>query len=312
MQTLSHTAHPVPAEPWRNTLADACLDTPTRAGAQGLPSPVALQAPLLQALARRRRRLQARGLTLQLTLDPVRVRVDAPRLQALLLTLLDWAIDEAALTLQMRITPAAWPPVCELRLRLARCAQDAGTLLQQAIAWQLVQRQAQRLGLALRRVDTPTQCSVMLELPQVLRPALGEQGPACVQDARALAGRHVLVVSSRRELRAQVRELLQPLGVLVDGAADAVDAANLCADMRPCALVVEAALMAGLLTRLHRQPAATKRAVLLQVDETGTDLICAAADAPLQLGREALSCALPDVLMLLQASAAVDSPTLRA
>lgn len=292
-------------------MAEACLDSPSPANVRALPARVALQVPLLQALSRRRARLEARGLTLQLTLASVLVRADAPRLQALLLTLLDWASDEAALTLQMRVTASAWPPVTELRLRFARCAQDAGALLQQAIAWQLVQRQAQRLGLALHRMDTPTQCSVVLELPQVLRPALAETGPAHGSDARALAGRHVLVVSSRRELRAQVRELLQPLGVLVDGAADVDAAAGHCADVRPHALVVEASLMAGLLTRLRQQHPAAQRPALLQVDETGTDLILAGAAAPLQLGREALPYALPDVLLFQNAGNAVNPPATR-
>ena len=68
--------------------------------------------------------------------------------------------------------------------------------------------------------------------------------PASAQpmNSQPLAGRHVVVLTARREVRNTVREALRPMGLMVDFVASVQEAQELCSDGLPHALVYDSTL----------------------------------------------------------------------
>lgn len=119
-------------------------------------------------------------------------------------------------------------------------------------------------------------------------------------NSRPLAGSHVLVVASRRDLRVQVREAIRDMGLVVDFVTSIDDAAEFCRESLPHAIIVESVLKGPKLQQLmHDIRAEVPEFVFIEVEEEGTTFQISSVSPTgwARVGRDALASALPSALV---------------
>ncbi|MBX3606724.1 MAG: hypothetical protein KF788_15705 [Piscinibacter sp.] len=204
-------------------------------------------------LAHRQRETQARGIVLKPALKPAEVIVDASLLFSLLNTVLDWALDRARSSIEFRIELKAWPAhallACRFGLRPPDQPDDAeaaapGSL--DTLSWRLLEQTAWTMGLPLDRQEDGHAVTLTIEFPRTASDEVEgvstleiDEGFAPSSNSKPLAGSHVLVISARRELRAQVREALRNMGLVIDFVSSVDEATEFCRDSLPHAIIVE-------------------------------------------------------------------------
>ena len=220
---------------------------------------VALPELLGGVLSHRARETQARGIAVRLPASkPAEVLVDAPLLFSLLNTTLDWALDCARSTIELRIDIKAWPAHARLGCHFAHrpvdqlddgAATPGEVSLLDSIHWRLLQQTAQAMGLPLERTIDAAGTTLTIEFPRTVNESMEgvsavdlDDGFAPSINTKPLAGSHVLVVSQRREVRLQVRDALRNMGLIVDYVSSVDEAVDFCRDGLPHAIVIEAIL----------------------------------------------------------------------
>lgn len=222
-----------------------------------------LTQTLQSVLAHRSRETQSHGLEIRQVLKPVEVIVDPALLFSLLNTLLDWALTHAQGSIELRLDTKPWPVQARLLCRFHHTPPDeagsngfAATLAPQDgpglddVSWCLVQQAAATMGLELERDDGEVATAVTLLFPRTVADEL--PGLSVVEEdtgfaassanSRPLAGSHVLVVASRREVRVQVREAIRHMGLVVDFVSSVDEAAAFCREGLPHAIIIESIL----------------------------------------------------------------------
>jgi CheY-like chemotaxis protein len=222
-----------------------------------------LTALLREALLQRGREIEARGHEVGQVLTQAYVLSDATLLFSLLQALLDWSFEHTVSRVDLNLDIKSWPAHARLSSRFRHTPADevesavesgAGNHAAEldTMSWRLLQQTAAVLALPLDRRDAGGKTEVILEFPQTLAQQLSEMTTSTpdrpeevAYDTLALAGRHVVVLAGRREVRNVVREALRPLGLMVDFAATLEEAQALLAEGLPHAVVYEASLGGG-------------------------------------------------------------------
>jgi hypothetical protein len=237
----------------------------------------------------------------------------------LLQAVLDWSFEHARSHIEFRIDVKSWPvharlaccfayiPADELPLHApGKPAATAGDRLD-TIPWQLLRRLAQTLGLVMHRDDASGKTQLTLEFPHTvdegvatLSALMFDDAPAPGPSSQPMVGRHVLVITSRRETRNCVRETLRPMGLMVDYVATVDEARQFCSSGLPHAIVFEAAL-AG--ENFHKLRAAWSSEVpslaIIEISEQGRELEISdlGGHRTARIGRDVIISALPNALM---------------
>ncbi len=226
-------------------------------------------ASLLRAIMEQRGR-QSRG---QIVMQPESAQgdIDAdPSLCfSLVNTLLDWAQTHSSTRIALDVNiKAAWAPHAYLSCRFDRRPvhessaepYERATCELDCLQWQLLAQTATLMGLALSRTVEDANVRVLIELPRPAVPGLEglsavelDHGFGPVDSPRQLAGSHVLVVASRREVRLRVSAAIRHLGLVVDIVTSVEDAQRFCEENPPNALIVEGALGGERLQQLRLQ-----------------------------------------------------------
>ena len=189
---------------------------------------------LHEALRQRGREIETRGIEVRQVLNAAEVMSDTTLLFSLLQTTLDWSFEHAVSRIDLSIEIKSWPahacmtvayahqPADEVDAAPGRSASH-NELRLNTMAWRLLQQTAGVLGLVLLRRDQPGKTELKLEFPQTLAPRLSavpqleaEERESESHNSQPLAGRHVMVLASRREVRNVVRQALRPMGLMVD------------------------------------------------------------------------------------------------
>jgi hypothetical protein len=206
---------------------------------------------LKNALAHRMRETEARGIALKPSLKPAEVIVDASLLFSLLNTTLDWALANAHSFIEFTIDFKTWPVhariTCRFAHRPADQANDEAELPPRlnSLAWRLLEQTAWTMGLVAERTDESGNTTLVLEFPRTVNEEV--QGvtaneiddEATSTNSKALAGSHILVVASRRELRVEIRDALRNMNLLVDFVSSVKEAVNFCREGLPHAIIIE-------------------------------------------------------------------------
>jgi hypothetical protein len=274
-----------------------------------------LTALLREVLRQRGREIDARGIEVRQVLCAAAVASDASLLFLLLQTVLDWSFDHAVSRIDFQLEMLNWPPHARLSVRFAHQPEDevgfdSATLAQEGdevpalntIAWRLLQQTAAVLGLPVQRIDNGAHSELRLAFPQTLlaRVAVADDSAIVAHDTQALAGRHVIVLSARRELRSVVLQALRPMGVMLDFASSVEEAQALGADGLPHALVFEALLGGERLERLRGAWLVECPALAcIQIAEQGKafEVLNVGGRQCASVGRDALIEALPAALL---------------
>jgi CheY-like chemotaxis protein len=274
---------------------------------------------LREALRQRAREIEARGLELRQAFAPAEVTSDATLLYSLVQTLLDWSFEHTISRIDLALEVAGWPARARLSCRFAdrlpdqvtdRGPQDRDIPVRlETMSWRLLDQTARTLGLNVQRRDTPERTTLVVEFPDTVPQSLdtlpgvprADLGDTTSQafNSKPLAGRHVLVIAARREVRGLVREALRPMGMLVDFVTSVEEAASFCRGALPHAVVYEAALAGERFERLRREALAAVPSIAfvrIAEDGQGFETVNAGGHAYAQVGRDAIVAWLPAAL----------------
>jgi hypothetical protein len=266
-------------------------------------------------LAHRGRETQARGIVLTPELEPAEVLVDASLLFSLLNSTLDWALAGAHSQIVFSIELNTWPANARLTCRFAHRPPDEVNDVANATApsgldsltWRLLEQTAWTMGLIVERSMDAGFATLMIEFP---RTAIDEiesvsalelnDGFSVSSHSQGLAGSHVLVVASRRDMRLQIRDALRDMSLIVDFVGTVDEAAAFCREGLPHAIVVESIQRGDRLAALREEILAeVPDFVFIEIIEEGSafEMSGFSGTSMARVGRDVLSTSLPSALL---------------
>lgn len=266
-------------------------------------------------LGYRAREMQARGIQLTQSLLPVEVQIDASMLFGLLNAMVDWWLDCAHGTVELRVDTRDWPVRAQLHCSFAHQAPDQPATSAEMIEgrvntmhWHLLEQTARTLGLVFDRQVDATHARLRLEFPStvvaLVQPDHGEDaghhGFADSVNSKPLAGSHVLVIAGRRDLRLQVREALKAMGLVLDFVASVREAVEFCREGLPHAIVFEGVQRSRQFEQLAEgiRQEVPEFVFIELVDEGRTfDISTISATGMARVGCEGIANALPSALV---------------
>jgi hypothetical protein len=274
-------------------------------------------ADALQAvLAHRQRETQARGVVVKPQLKPAEIIVDASLLFSLLNAVLDWALSSARSNVEFAIDIKTWPVHARLRTRfahrpadLADDAVDPAALAAQldSMSWRLIEQTAWTMGLPIERSDESGVTTLTVEFPRTVNDDMAgvstleiDDGFAPSTNSKPLAGSHVLVISSRRELRVQIRDALRNMGLILDFVNSVDEAIVFCRDGLPHAIVIESVQRGERFMQFREEILAElPDFVFIEIIEEGTvfEMSGFGGTAMARVGRDVIASSLPSALM---------------
>lgn len=283
-------------------------------------------------LTQRSGETQARGIQVRQVLKPVEVMADGALLFALLNTMMDWALALTHSSIDLRLDLTPWPAKARLMCRFAhrsldlledpraddatpqRGAQEMSAL--NSLTWRLLEQNAVTLGVLPLRESAAGITVLTLEFPHTvsdepggstrptsLNPAANSapnSEPAPSIHSRPLAGKHLLILTARRDLRTQIQAAVQHLGLTVDAVETVEDAMQFCVEGLPHAIVFDAGQRSTAFAHLHAEvmrEVPDFSFVEVLAHEQQTQLSTATADGMARISRHYISDALPSVLM---------------
>ena len=283
---------------------------------------VPLAATVGAMLNHRARETQARGIVLQPTLKPVDVIVDASLLFSLLNVTLDWVLVQAESHIAFNVDTKVWPAngrvTCRFLKRKNGKQVDAHAASSSApaeidssthsLSWRLIEQTASTMGLLLAHSQENGITTLSFEFPRTASEDMegvsttemddGFSTPSAL-NSKPLAGSHVLVVASRREVRVQVRDAIKHMGLIVDLVASVEEAVDFCQDGLPHAIIVESILAGARLNQLKAEISGEVPGfAFIEIVEEGNSFEMSNFDhaSMARVGRAAIESALPSVL----------------
>lgn len=277
---------------------------------------VDVAALLREALRQRGREITARAIDLRQSFPsadaPAAVTSDATLVFALLQTLLDWTFQHAAGPVELALDTAHLPLLLRIAVRYAYhdgaddtpAATAAGFVHEASLdtmTWRLLLQTAAVLGVRADRRDGGGRTELTLEFAADAPAASSADGAPAGGDgdnSQPLAGRHVMVLAARRDVRNAVRDALRPMGVLIDFVATIDETRALALEGLPHALVYEASLAGSAFGRLRDEWLAEVSDVgFIEIAEDGRALQLAAGPrSHASVARDAIAQALPTAL----------------
>ena len=266
-------------------------------------------------LTHRARETQARGIYLMPSLKPAEVVVDASLLFSLLNTTLDWALANAQSQVDFAIDIKTWPVHARLTCRFAHRPFDDlaenpnlathGGL--DSLTWRLLEQTAWTMGLLVSRHDESHRTVLTLEFPRTANQAIEgvsaieiDEGFSPSSNSQPLAGSHVLVIASRREVRLQVRDALRNMSLIIDFVNSVEEAAGFCREGLPHAIVIESIQNGERFAQFRADiTAEVPGFVFIEIIEEGAtfEMSGFSGASMARVGREALAGSLPSALM---------------
>ena len=266
-------------------------------------------------LAHRTRETEARGVFLKPVLKPAEVIVDASLLFSLINTTVDWALMSAQSQIDFTIDFKTWPAHARLTCHFAHRPVDQFTDGSNAevprgldsLHWRLLEQTAWAMGLVIDREEGAGLSTLTIEFPRTVNTELEgvsalelDDGFAPSSNSQPLAGSHVLVVSSRREMRVQIRDALRNMSLIIDFVNSVDEAAAFCRDGLPHAVIIES-IQAGERFATFRAEinAEVPDFVFIEIIEEGSAFEMSGFSGThiARVGRAVLSSSLPAALM---------------
>jgi hypothetical protein len=276
---------------------------------------LSLADTLQTVLAHRGRETQSRGIEVTTALKPADVIADASLLFSLLNTLLDWALVHARSRINFTVDVKAWP--AHARLACCFAYRPAGELDDGAVrperpaldslTWRLLEQTAWTMGLPLARTIVQGDVRISIEFPRAAHERMEgvtaaelDQGFPPSTNSKPVAGSHVLVIASRREMRVRVRDAIRHMGHAIDLVSSLDEAQDFCREGLPHAIIVEGILSGERLKQLRADiQAELPDFPFIEIVEEGASFSMSGfggSDMG-RVGRDAIEIALPSVLM---------------
>jgi len=263
-------------------------------------------------LAHRGRETQARGIVLKPSLKSAEVIVDGSLLFSLLNSVLDWSLANAHSQIELAIDLKQWPAHARLHCHFANRPADeldASAPLHglDSLAWRLLEQTAWTMGLVVERKDNDGITALTLEFPRTVSTEIEgvsaleiNDGFAPSTNSQPLAGSHVLVVASRREMRLQIRDALRNMSLIVDFVNSVDEAVSFCREGLPHAIVIES-IQTGERFAAFREDVTDEVPdfVFIEIIEEGSTFEMSGFDGPrmARVGRDVIASSLPSALI---------------
>ena len=266
-------------------------------------------------IAHRTRETQARGVSLKPSLKPAEVIVDASLLFSLLNTTVDWALANAQSQIDFAIDIKTWPVHARLSCRFAHRPVDdladgphaAAPRGLDSLTWRMLEQTAWTMGLVVERKDEPHLTTLTIEFPRTASTEL--EGVSAIEindgfspsiNSQPLAGSHVLVVASHREMRVQIRDALRNMSLIVDFVSSVEEAAGFCREGLPHAIIIESIQNGERFAQFRDEiTGEVPDFVFIEIMEEGTtfEMSGFSGSSMARVGREVLASSLPSALM---------------
>jgi hypothetical protein len=266
-------------------------------------------------IAHRTRETLARGVVLKPSLKPAEVIVDASLLFSLLNTTIDWALANTQSQVEFTIAIKTWPVHARLTCRFAHRPIDelgdaVGAELPKgldSLTWRLLEQISSTMGLIIERKDESHVTTLTFEFPRTVGSSIEgisvleiNDGFAPSSNSQPLAGSHVLVVASRRDIRTQVRDTLRNMSLIIDFVNSVEDAVSFCKEGLPHAIIIEGIQAGERFGRFREEILAeVPDFAFIEIIEEGTafEMSSFGGSASARVGREVLASSLPAALM---------------
>ncbi|WP_198414928.1 histidine kinase [Piscinibacter terrae] len=267
-------------------------------------------------LQHRSRETAARGIVVRPSLKTAEVVVDPSLLYSLINNVLDWSLAHARSDIEFVVDMKAWPAHARLACHFSHRPPDelddgapspASLPALDSLTWRLIEQTAWTMGLPIHRSVDAGRASLTIEFPRVaaeqvegLSAVEMDTGFGLSANSRPLAGSHVLVIASRREMRVRIRDAIRHMGLVIDLVSSIEEAADFCRDSLPHGIVVEGILVGDRLNHLRQEICAdVPDFPFVEIIEEGASFSMSGfgGSAMGRVGREAIESALPSVLM---------------
>ena len=266
-------------------------------------------------LAHRARETTARGVVVKPSLKVAEVVVDASLLFSLLNATVDWALVNAQSRIDFAIDLKGSPARAQLSCQFAHRPVDElvdGTAAVtpralDSLVWRLVEQTAKTMGLIIERKDQAHLTRLTFEFTRTASRDI--EGVSAIEindgfapslNSQPLAGSHVLVVASRREMRVSIRDALRNMSLIVDFVNSVDEAVAFCREGLPHAVIIES-IQAGERFAHFREDIAKEVPdfVFIEIIEEGTtfEMSGFGSASMARVGREVLATSLPSALM---------------
>jgi hypothetical protein len=249
---------------------------------------VDLTAVLREALLQHRRQIESLGHEVNQLLGPAQVMADPTLIFTLVETLLDWSFEHTRSAIDFRIELNGWPVFarlsCSFRFlsdeQVERSLVGIGGSTLQTMSWRLLQQAARTMELPISLGEDGAQARLVIEFPRTVNDPsetapLRDQADAERQglNSKPLAGSHLLVMATRRETRALVRDAIRHMGLMVDHVTTVEEAREFCSGGMPHAILHESALGGERFERLRAELLADMpHLVFIELAEEGQGL----------------------------------------
>ena len=127
-----------------------------------------------------------------------------------------------------------------------------------------------------------------------------DEGFAPSTNSKPLAGSHVLVVSSRRDLRVQIRDALRSMGLVIDFVGSIDEASEFCRDGLPHAMIIESIQRGEKFAQLREEIGnEVPDFVFIEIIEEGNtfEMSGFSGSNVARVGRDVIESSLPSALM---------------
>ncbi|MEO6363224.1 MAG: hypothetical protein ABIO71_08350 [Caldimonas sp.] len=274
-----------------------------------------LEEVLKNVLALRSRETQARGISLKPQLKSARVIVDGSLLFSLLNATLDWALANAHAHIDFTVDFKTWPVHARLTCQFANRPPDqldesvtsAVSPRLDSLTWRLIEQTAWTMGLLAERKEAAGVSTLVFEFPKTAGEEMEGLSASEIDDAssqsgnsKALAGSHVLVIASRREMRVLIRDALRNMSMLVDFVSSVDEAVSFCKEGLPHAIIVESIQKGGRFAHFRDEILAEVSGfVFIEILEQGSTFEMSGTNGArmARIGRDVIATSLPAALM---------------
>ncbi len=215
------------------------------------PERLVLDATVQSVLAQRTSDIPDRPIRVTAATQQAEVLADPALMFCLLGAVFDWALGNSAGPCEFTTGAGPNPESLLVECRFEPRASDTLTIdlaevarpRLNALAWRILEQTALAMGVSVQVRDASPGVVLTLQFPRAAVPAAAQsadEGFAAKRNARPLAGSQVLVISSRREMRVQIRDALRSMGLMIDFVSSISEASDYCQGGAPDAVIVEA------------------------------------------------------------------------
>ncbi len=225
------------------------------------PEVVNLTKTVAEALQQRGDEVGVNAVAVRTEFVAAHVSVDPALLFMMLQGMLDWSFQHARASVEWQLQPTEQAGRVRLSCQFEHDALGrVASARLNSVNYRLVQQTAIEMGLECRRKDSEAKAclSVEFECVGAAQPALstlaqGKRPRGGADPLHSLVGHHVLVLASQRDTRAQVRQAMADMGLMLDFVTTVAEAQAFCLDGLPHAVVYEQGMAGADFDRLRRQ-----------------------------------------------------------